>query len=121
MKLPRNLRILTAHKVMLVPLVDLFFLLLIFFMMGSSMVFQPGIDVDLPGSAGDMQGSDKQVITLKKNGQLYFNTRLVPNWDDKAGGLNERMGVVLETGRKPHSAGRGGEGVGLIRSERGLL
>lgn len=48
-----------------VPLIDLFFLLLIFVLIGSSLVFHPGIQVQLPQtSATELRGLPKIVVTI---------------------------------------------------------
>lgn len=51
----------------LVPLIDLFFLLVIFMLIGSSLVFRPGIQVQLPkAAAAEMRGVPKIVVTITR-------------------------------------------------------
>jgi biopolymer transport protein ExbD len=58
----------------LTPLVDVLFLLLIFFMLSSSFVQVSGISVNLPGTAtSSSQGTVKLVLTVDKEGRIYFN------------------------------------------------
>ncbi len=67
----------------LTPLLDLLFLLFIFFMVGSSLVFQQGLPVDLPSvEEPDFGFADKLVISLTKNNLLYFNDQQVDGFND---------------------------------------
>lgn len=76
-----RLRLLTGRDLLLTPLVDVVFLLLIFFMMGSSLVFQPGTPVNLPETAKEFIGvADKLVITITKEGLLFFNDQHMEDW-----------------------------------------
>lgn len=65
----------------LTPLIGLFFLLLLFFMLGSSFVQVSGLKVDLPDvGAPSVIGVEKYVITVANtaNGiEISFNDRLV--------------------------------------------
>ncbi len=66
----------------LTPLVDTLFLLLIFFMLGSSFVQVSGIKVDLPEiSYGSNLGVEKFVVTIDKNSQIFFNDQPIARWD----------------------------------------
>lgn len=61
-------------KFELTPLVDVLFLLLIFFMVSSSFVRVSGIKVELPESGfRSGWGVGKCVITIQADGSLYFN------------------------------------------------
>ncbi|MCK5804577.1 MAG: biopolymer transporter ExbD [Lentisphaeria bacterium] len=76
-----------------IPLVDVFFLLLVFFMISNSLVFWPGTKVEnkvrLPRSrVNSMSIADKLVITITQNGQLYFNDNNV-QWDELERELKE--------------------------------
>ena len=59
------------------PMVDVVFLLLIFFILSSPFVLQPGIKVDLPlsevQSPGPFQGL---VVTVTRNNAIFFNSEL---------------------------------------------
>ncbi len=72
-----------------IPIIDLFFLLLIFSLIGSSLVFQPGIQVQLPRApATEMHGLPKIVVTISRptsetqagREMVFFNDSLV-TWD----------------------------------------
>lgn len=58
----------------LVPFIGVFFLLLIFFMMGSSFVQVSGIPVDLPGvQVRSSFGTKKIVVTVDKRQRIFLN------------------------------------------------
>ncbi|MBF0215643.1 MAG: biopolymer transporter ExbD [Candidatus Omnitrophica bacterium] len=60
------------------PLMNIIFLLLIFFMLTSSFVFQPGIRVDLPKAVtSEVLNQDLMVIVITHNGDIYISERLV--------------------------------------------
>jgi len=89
-EIPTNARII-AGPMPLAPLVDVVFLLLIFFMLSSSLVFWPGLRVDtkvqLPASeTNSMNAADKLIITMTRAdvshpGLLFLNDKPV-NWDE---------------------------------------
>lgn len=57
-----------------IPIADLFFLLLIFFLVSSSLVFQPGIPVELPKAYGNsMSAAEKIIITVTAEGLIFLN------------------------------------------------
>jgi len=56
------------------PMVDVVFLLLIFFVLSSSFVLQPGIKVDLQPSAVKTPGTFRgQVVTVTREDLYFFN------------------------------------------------
>ena len=58
----------------LTPMIDVVFLLLIFFMLSSSFVQVSGIPVVLPESGAKNEMSiDKLVVTIDRNNKLFFN------------------------------------------------
>jgi biopolymer transport protein ExbD len=74
-------------------LVDVVFLLLIFFIISSSMVFWPGTrvetEVELPKSrVVSMSAADKLVITITRSDLLFFNDNPI-SWDELERELNE--------------------------------
>lgn len=63
------------------PFVDVFFLLLFFFVVASSLVFHPGIPIDLPTAGKLSPGpAEKIVVTVTDQNQLFFNDESV-SWD----------------------------------------
>lgn len=60
-------------------LTDIIFLLLIFFLLSSTFVFQPGIKVNLPAaSKTDLQAMQNVFVTLTKEGDYFVNDQKVP-------------------------------------------
>ncbi|MBI4353575.1 MAG: biopolymer transporter ExbD [Candidatus Omnitrophica bacterium] len=58
------------------PLIDVVFLLLIFFMLTSNFIFQPGIKVSLPKAiTSEVIGSENIIITVTGQDLLYWNDR----------------------------------------------
>lgn len=93
----------------LIPFINVFFLLLIFFMIGSSFVPVSGIPVNLPEAPSVCNYSVKKyIITLDRNGRIYFNDAVVENLKQLKGKLlsdiprntdNERDAIVLRADR----------------------
>ncbi len=71
MKFPRNARIFRG-QLEAAPFASVFFLLAIFLMLGS-LVYTPGVRLQLP-AAGDLPGLDKPslAVAVDANGRLYF-------------------------------------------------
>ena len=60
------------------PLIDVVFLLLIFFMLTSSFVFQPGIRVNLPKAmTSEVLQKELLVITLREDNSIFINERRI--------------------------------------------
>ena len=80
MKFPRNARILRS-QLDAAPLASVFFVLVIFVML-SSLVYTPGVHVNLP-VANELPGTDRPTITvaLDANNRLYFANQLVTEAD----------------------------------------
>ena len=58
------------------PLVNVFFLLFIFFVFTSSFIFQPGIKVDLPKAiTSEVIQQESAVIIVTKDDKIYLNDR----------------------------------------------
>lgn len=76
----------------LVPLVDCVLLLLIFFMISSSFVVQPGIKVDLPkASSAEREGAEDLKLIITREETLYLNNQRVT--------LSELWGKLLDRSR----------------------
>jgi biopolymer transport protein ExbD len=60
------------------PFLAVFFLLIIFLLLNSSLVFTPGVPINLP-SADDLPGTDKPtvVVAIDDSGQLYFEQQVI--------------------------------------------
>ncbi len=63
----------------LTPLVDIVFLLLIFFMLTSSFVeVKPGVKVNLPQASAPNIGAKKDItVSIDINNTLYYNNRVI--------------------------------------------
>ena len=93
---------LEAVQVDIAPLIDMVFQLLIFFMLTSSFVLQPGIRVALPKAATGRQATSAQfVVTLTKDHLVYWEEEIV---------TMEELRARLEAA--------GGEKPVMIRSDR---
>ncbi|MEZ4754412.1 MAG: biopolymer transporter ExbD [Bdellovibrionota bacterium] len=71
-------RKLLANTFDMTPLIDVVFLLLIFFMLTSTMMIQEGIELDLPGS--ESSGTVEQsplVLSIDKTGKLTFKENAI--------------------------------------------
>ncbi|MBT4483277.1 MAG: biopolymer transporter ExbD [Candidatus Latescibacteria bacterium] len=62
-----------------ISLTDIIFLLLVFFLLSSTFVLQPGIKIQLPATTTrpDISSEKSIVISLTKEGAVYLNDNLV--------------------------------------------
>jgi len=76
----RNLRVEASPRLMIIPMIDIIFFLLVFFMMSTLyMVEQRTLAVNLPQAAMSQVQLEKQVaITLTANGRVMVNQEEVP-------------------------------------------
>lgn len=71
----------------LTPLVNVFFLLLIFFIFTSSFIFQPGIRVNLPKAVtSEVVQQENVVMVVTREGKIYLNEREIAS-DELASNL----------------------------------
>lgn len=76
MKFERGKRF--APRIDIAPLVDVVFLLLLFFMLTSRLVSMPAIQVDLPDSAtAEVTPPQDLVVSISAQGQVYVGEDLV--------------------------------------------
>ncbi len=60
------------------PLIDVIFLLLIFFILTSSFIFQPGIKVNLPKAVtGEVIQKENLILIIDKNNKVYIKDRVM--------------------------------------------
>ena len=117
MRTRTNLKIMSGQFVT-PAYIDVLFLLLIFFIVASSVVFFPGVPIDLPSAARSTpQGpAEKIVITITGENVLFFNDQHV-TWSNLERELRhlirERFGGNIETSgtRSPRV---------VIRADRGI-
>ena len=75
MKFKRRLK-LEKGALDLTPLINVFFLLLIFFMSTSSFIFQPGIRVNLPKAiTSEVIQEEGDILIITKVGKIYLGDR----------------------------------------------
>jgi len=76
-------------------LVDVLFLLLIFFMVTSAFVEQPNIKLELPAARhSEVSKIDRAVLTLSRDGQLFLQDKPV----DRQNLEKELRRIILDTG-----------------------
>jgi len=60
--------------IVLAPMIDIVFLLLIFFMVSTTFVMQPGLQLNLPRASSETEiDPDRWVVTISAEGELYLN------------------------------------------------
>jgi len=119
-----NVKIITKPFT-LVPMVDVFFLLLVFFTISSSVTFWPGEKVEtavrLPASQlATMSVADKLIITITSSGDLFFNSKPMANINDLERELREivRAGQAAAPGEGDAAAGRSRRPLVVLRADR---
>ncbi|NOQ41366.1 MAG: biopolymer transporter ExbD, partial [Desulfuromusa sp.] len=72
-------RIQESPKVDLTPMIDVVFLLLIFFMISTTVIERPGLSIDLPTSSSEQIKLNKKEVQvyLAKNGDIYLQRQQV--------------------------------------------
>ncbi|MFA5085903.1 MAG: biopolymer transporter ExbD [Candidatus Omnitrophota bacterium] len=77
MKFKRRLKI-EKGMIDLTPMVNVFFLLFVFFLFTSSFIFQPGIKVSLPKAVtSEVMQLDNVIITVTKDDKIYMEDRQI--------------------------------------------
>ncbi len=80
MRTSSNIKIFSGRPDM-VSLIDLLFLLFLFFLVSTSLIFQPGIPVDLPLAEGtSISAVEKIIVTIAQDGKLFLNDRPVADY-----------------------------------------
>lgn len=67
-------RINESPRVDLTPMIDVVFLLLIFFMISTTFIERPGLNIDLPASSAEQiqQGKKEVRVYLAESGEIYL-------------------------------------------------
>lgn len=88
-------------EINITPLVDVFLVLLIIFMVTSSVMSQMGVDVDLPSASAEVSGTQPEgvIVTLLPDGGIRVNQESVTQGDWK------RFETVLATAIKQSKEG----------------
>jgi len=86
-------------SVELTPLIDVVFLLLIFFMVSTTFIRETQLKIDLPEAAGELQEIEEDVIeiTVDRIGDYAVNDRLLVKND--IGTLVRALEAVIEEGK----------------------
>jgi len=75
------------------PLIDVIFLLLIFFMLTSSFIFQPGIKVNLPKAiTSEVIHKENLILVITRENEVYVNERLLTDEE-----LISRLRIAAQT------------------------
>jgi biopolymer transport protein ExbD len=103
MNLQPNKRL--SPELNLTPLIDVVFLLLIFFMVSTTFERETQITIDLPEAGGEELATEKKIldITVDRNGRFYVNQQEVINTQvatlkiaiSKAVGDDQKIPVVI--------------------------
>ncbi len=81
----------TLSLIDLAPMTDMVFQVLLFFIISSSFVVEPGIKVNLPKSQiSEIQLQQKLIITIDKSQQIFVDNKLVSLQD-----LEQRIKLLL--------------------------
>lgn len=96
MRFPHNAKIYRG-QLDAAPFVGVFFLLIIFLLLNSSLIFTPGVPIQLPEGA-NLPGADKTtaVVAVDKDGHFYFENQLC----DEAR-LKERLQAAVQRSPEP--------------------
>ncbi len=76
MKIKTRLKIIKG-KYFFVPLIDVIFLLLIFFVLSSSFVQVSAINIQLPSAPAQLTSAEKLVVTIDSHDRYYFNDQVM--------------------------------------------
>ena len=75
MRFKRHLKI-TSGKLDMTPLIDIVFLLMMYFMLTSTFIMQPGIKINLPSALSTESMEKKQVIVcLTADGSIFYEEK----------------------------------------------
>jgi len=104
-RLKRHLKLeRTLRTIDIAPLIDVVFLLLIFFMLTSSFIFQPGIKVNLPRAiTSEMLSEENAVISITAENLIYYRQKLVTIKELSSllkGIASARLPVLIKSDRK---------------------
>ncbi|HBC87206.1 MAG TPA: hypothetical protein DCZ94_09650 [Lentisphaeria bacterium] len=63
------------------PVINVVFILLLFFMLSSSFVQISGIKINLPETEGENEtGAEKLIISVDRNNKIFFNDEQLKDW-----------------------------------------
>lgn len=98
MRLPRNVKIFRG-QLDVAPFAAVTFLLLLFVVLQSKLVFTPGIRIDLPVVSRDLPGSPglSVVVAVDRSGQIYYDNQAVGSM----AALRARLRAAVEQATEP--------------------
>ena len=96
MRFPHNTKIFRG-QLDAAPFVGVFFLLVIFLLFNSGLVFTPGVPIRLPEAAG-LPATDNPtaVVAVDADGNFYFENQLC-----NEARLKERLRIIVDQSREP--------------------
>ena len=96
MRFPHNTKVFRG-QLDAAPFVGMLFLLIIFLLLNSALVFTPGVPIQLPEGV-NLPGADRPaaVVAVDESGHFFFENQLC----DEAG-LKERLRAVVARNREP--------------------
>ena len=102
------------------PLIDVIFLLLVFFMLTSSFIFQPGIKINLPKAlTSEVIQRENLIILVREDNSLFISERQI-NYDELSSRIKiaakESKPILIKADRKA-SLGRVVEIWDMCRAE----
>jgi len=91
----------TELELNITPLIDVVFLLLIFFMVSTTFQRESEITIELPESSGDIAESDKKVIeiSIDNQGRYFVNQRQLKTTDIKT--LKKAISITRGDTKEP--------------------
>ena len=77
MRFPRNAKIFRGHFDV-IPFASVFFLLVIFLLLNTYLVFPPGVQIELPAASG-LPGAPnpKVIVAIDSGGNLYYENQVI--------------------------------------------
>ncbi|QDF28001.1 ExbD/TolR family protein [Halarcobacter anaerophilus] len=77
-KFPHNNTVKEETEINLTPMLDVVFIMLIFFIVTTSFVKETGVDINRPSAATSEQKSKANIlIAIKSNGEIWIDKRMV--------------------------------------------
>jgi biopolymer transport protein ExbD len=100
MRLPRNAKVFRG-QLDAAPFVGVTFLLLLFIVLQSKLVFTPVIPIELPEVAAPLPGTDEPtvVLAIDRSGVLYLEHQALSGLDD----LRKRLKILVKQSPRPLS------------------
>lgn len=98
MRLPRNAKIFRG-QLDAAPFAGVMFLLLLFIVLQSKLVFTPGVRIDLPEASVDLPGipGPSVAVAVDAAGQIYYDHQAVSSLDD----LRHRLRSAVRLSAEP--------------------